>query len=125
MTELYQISSNGLSGAANDTIDVSAVVPEPSTWAMLRSASPGLATSGFAPGSLDNLDRLIELLFRRPPSGRASFVQLPRLETRQFRAPGLSIANTRNVRAPAPQTPEARGAFWPRPHPHHLYHCIC
>jgi hypothetical protein len=35
VTELYQISSSGLSGAANDTIDLSAVVPEPSTWAML------------------------------------------------------------------------------------------
>jgi hypothetical protein len=34
VTELYQISSNGLRGAANDTIDISGV-PEPSTWAML------------------------------------------------------------------------------------------
>jgi hypothetical protein len=35
VTELYQISSIGLSGAANDTIDLSAVVPEPATWATL------------------------------------------------------------------------------------------
>ena len=36
VTELYQISSSGLSGAANDTIDLSAAtVPEPATWAML------------------------------------------------------------------------------------------
>jgi hypothetical protein len=43
VTELYQISSNGLSGAANDTIDVSGV-PEPSTWAMLGI---GFAAMGF------------------------------------------------------------------------------
>jgi hypothetical protein len=36
VTELYQISSSGLSGSANDTIDLSAeTVPEPATWAML------------------------------------------------------------------------------------------
>jgi hypothetical protein len=36
VTELYQISSSGLSGAANDTIDLSAAtVPAPATWAML------------------------------------------------------------------------------------------
>ena len=44
VTELYQISSNGLRGAANDTIDLSAVVPEPSTWAMLGI---GFAFLGF------------------------------------------------------------------------------
>ena len=40
---LYQISSNGLGGAVNDTIDVSGV-PEPSTWAMLGI---GFAAMGF------------------------------------------------------------------------------
>jgi hypothetical protein len=43
VTELYQISSKGLGGAANDTIDVSGV-PEPSTWAMLAI---GFAAMGF------------------------------------------------------------------------------
>ena len=44
VTELYQISSNGLSGAANDTIDISGGVPEPSTWAMMGI---GFAAMGF------------------------------------------------------------------------------
>jgi hypothetical protein len=43
VTELYEISSNGFGGAANDTIDVSGV-PEPSTWAMLGI---GFAAMGF------------------------------------------------------------------------------
>ena len=47
VTELYRISSNGLIGAANDTIDLSAVVPEPSTWAMLGIGFAGLGYVGF------------------------------------------------------------------------------
>ena len=47
VTELYRISSNGLIGAANDTIDLSAVVPEPSTWAMLGIGFAGLGYIGF------------------------------------------------------------------------------
>jgi hypothetical protein len=47
VTEFYQISSNGLSGAANDTIDVSGGVPEPSTWAMLGIGFAGLGYIGF------------------------------------------------------------------------------
>jgi hypothetical protein len=43
VTEFYQISSNGLGGAANDTIDISGV-PEASTWAMLGI---GFAAMGF------------------------------------------------------------------------------
>jgi hypothetical protein len=43
VTELYRISSNGLGGAANNTIDISGV-PEPSTWAMLGI---GFAAMGF------------------------------------------------------------------------------
>jgi hypothetical protein len=46
VTELYQISSNGLSGAANDTIDVSGV-PEPSTWAMLGIGFAVIGLVGF------------------------------------------------------------------------------
>jgi hypothetical protein len=44
VTELYQISSGGLTGAANDTIDLTAVVPEPSTWALMGI---GFAFLGF------------------------------------------------------------------------------
>ena len=48
VTELYQISSNGLSGAANDTIDLSAAtVPEPSTWAMMLLGFAGLGFTAF------------------------------------------------------------------------------
>ena len=44
VTELYQVRSGGISGAANDTIDLTAVVPEPSTWAMMGI---GFAVLGF------------------------------------------------------------------------------
>ena len=44
VTELYVVQSKGLVGAANDTIDITAVVPEPSTWAMLGI---GFAAVGF------------------------------------------------------------------------------
>jgi hypothetical protein len=48
VTELYQISSGGLSGAANDTIDLSAAtVPEPATWAMMLLGFAGLAFAGY------------------------------------------------------------------------------
>jgi hypothetical protein len=46
VTELYQISSSGLGGAANDTIDISGV-PEPSTWAMLGIGFAAMAFAGF------------------------------------------------------------------------------
>jgi PEP-CTERM motif len=47
VTEFYQISSNGLRGAANDTIDLSATVPEPSTWAMMLVGLAGLGLVGY------------------------------------------------------------------------------
>jgi hypothetical protein len=47
VTELYQISSGGLSGSANDTIDLSAVVPEMSTWAMMLLGFAGLGYAGY------------------------------------------------------------------------------
>jgi PEP-CTERM motif len=61
VTELYEISSNGLRGAANDTIDLSAVVPEPSTWAMLGIGFAGLGFVGYrkARARSTNPDRLI------------------------------------------------------------------
>jgi hypothetical protein len=46
VTELYRISSNGLGGAANDTIDVSGV-PETSTWAMLGIGFAAMGVLGF------------------------------------------------------------------------------
>jgi hypothetical protein len=46
VTEEFVIKSNGLSGAANDTIDLSAVVPEPSTWAMLGLGFAGMGLLG-------------------------------------------------------------------------------
>jgi hypothetical protein len=46
VTELYQISSNGLRGAANDTIDISGSVPELSTWAMLGIGFAGIGLAG-------------------------------------------------------------------------------
>jgi hypothetical protein len=53
VTELYQISSSGLSGAANDTIDLSAVVPEPSTWAMLGIGFAMMGLVGLTRGRKD------------------------------------------------------------------------
>jgi hypothetical protein len=47
VTELYQISSNGLRGAANDTIDLSSAVPEPSTWALLGIGFAAIGLAGF------------------------------------------------------------------------------
>ena len=47
VTERYQISSGGVSGAANDTIDLSAVVPEMSTWAMMLLGFVGLGFAGY------------------------------------------------------------------------------
>jgi hypothetical protein len=44
VTEEFVIKSNGFSGAANDTIDLSGTVPEPATWAMLGI---GFAAMGF------------------------------------------------------------------------------
>jgi hypothetical protein len=46
VTELYQISSNGLRGDANDTIDISGSVPELSTWAMLGIGFAGIGLAG-------------------------------------------------------------------------------
>jgi hypothetical protein len=48
VTELYVIKSGGFSGAANDTIDLSAVVPEPATWAMLGLGFAGMGLLGLA-----------------------------------------------------------------------------
>jgi hypothetical protein len=44
VTEEFVIKSNGFSGAANNTIDLSGSVPEPSTWAMMGI---GFALLGF------------------------------------------------------------------------------
>jgi hypothetical protein len=47
VTEEFSIKSNGFSGAANNTIDLSGTVPEPSTWAMLVLGFAGLGYVGF------------------------------------------------------------------------------
>jgi PEP-CTERM motif len=46
VTEVYQISANGHPGSANDTIDLSAVVPEPSTWGLMGCGFAGLSLIG-------------------------------------------------------------------------------
>jgi len=46
VTEEFVVNSNGLSGAANDTIDLSATVPEPATWAMLGLGFAGMGLLG-------------------------------------------------------------------------------
>ncbi|HWY81605.1 MAG TPA: PEP-CTERM sorting domain-containing protein [Roseiarcus sp.] len=46
VTELYRVSSGGVSGAANDTIDLSAAIAEPSTWAMLGLGFAGMGLLG-------------------------------------------------------------------------------
>jgi hypothetical protein len=46
VTEEFVIKSNGLSGAANNTIDLSGSVPEPATWAMLVLGFAGIGLAG-------------------------------------------------------------------------------
>jgi hypothetical protein len=46
VTEEYVINSNGIGGAANDTIDLSGTVPEPATWAMLGLGFAGMGLFG-------------------------------------------------------------------------------
>ena len=46
-TELYILTPNGTAGTANNTIDLSTSVPEPSTWAMLLLGFAGLGFAGF------------------------------------------------------------------------------
>jgi PEP-CTERM motif len=46
VTEEFIIRSNGFSGAANNTIDLSGTVPEPSTWAMLGLGFAGMGLLG-------------------------------------------------------------------------------
>jgi hypothetical protein len=81
-----------------------------------RLRGDGLRRASQGPCPLDNLGRLIANHYlERPPSGGFFIVQLPRLETRQVHAPGLSIAKPRCLRAPR-LNPQARGSFWPRIH---------
>ena len=47
VTEEFTIRSNGFSGAANNTIDLSGTVPETSTWAMLVLGFMGLGYTAF------------------------------------------------------------------------------
>jgi PEP-CTERM motif len=46
VTEEFVIQSNGISGATNNTIDLSGSVPEPSTWAMLGLGFAGMGLAG-------------------------------------------------------------------------------
>ena len=46
VTEEFVIRSNGFSGAANNTIDLSSTVPEPATWAMLGLGFAGMGLLG-------------------------------------------------------------------------------
>jgi PEP-CTERM motif len=46
VTEEFSIQSNGISGATNNTIDLSGAVPEPSTWAMLGLGFAGMGLLG-------------------------------------------------------------------------------
>jgi hypothetical protein len=48
VTEEFSIESNGISGATNNTIDLSGTVPEPSTWAMLGLGFVGMGLLGLA-----------------------------------------------------------------------------
>jgi PEP-CTERM motif len=48
VTEEFVIQSNGFSGSANNTIDLSGTVPEPSTWAMLGLGFAGMGLLGLA-----------------------------------------------------------------------------
>jgi hypothetical protein len=45
VTEEFVINSNGISGAGNNTIDLSGAVPEPSTWVMMAL---GFVALGYA-----------------------------------------------------------------------------
>jgi hypothetical protein len=47
VTEEFTVRSNGFSGAANNTIDLSGTVPETSTWAMLVLGFMGLGYTAF------------------------------------------------------------------------------
>jgi hypothetical protein len=46
VTEEFSIQSNGISGATNNTIDLSGAVPEPATWAMLGLGFAGMGLLG-------------------------------------------------------------------------------
>jgi hypothetical protein len=78
-----------------------------------RLRGDGLRRASQGPCPLDNLGRLIANHYLEGRLRVAFFVQLPRLETRQVHAPGLSIAKPRCLRVPR-LSPQARGSFWPR-----------
>ena len=53
VTEEFVIKSNGFSGAANNTIDLSGTVPEPATWVMMTLGFVGLGYAAIRRSSKD------------------------------------------------------------------------